>query len=276
MRSIALVSGLALVTACTVHISGGSGANTPTSTGTTSAPAPAPAPGPTTATATPTATATATPAPTSTGTATAGGVGGRAHMRGIRITPAAAPAGPATRGTEVVSAKGRLTVISGDIDFGTNVKYADSFSGTIFLLPPGTTTLPDLTTMTPALALYTRTFEVEPQDFKGLGAPGASLRTNDFAIHYEGFFSTKKAGAYHFDLASEDGARVYIDNKLLLDNDGVHVVTYKAADADLTAGTHLLRVDYFKGSNGKEVNLEIWVRTPDMAPGTATMFAPSL
>jgi len=27
--------------------------------------------------------------------------------------------------------------------------------------------------------------------------------------------------------------------------------------------------------NGKEVNLEIWVRTPDMAPGTAPMFSPS-
>ena len=273
MRSIALVSALTLVTACTVHISG-SGANTPASTAATTAPAPAPGP-------TVTPIATATPVPVATGTvpvpapAPAGTVGSRGHMRGIRITPAAAPAGPPSHATDVVAAQGRLTLISGDIDFGTNVRYPDSFRGTIFLLPAGTTTLPDLTTMKPSLALYTRTFEVEPQDFKGLGAPGASLRTNDFAIHYEGFFSTKKAGAYHFDLASEDGARVYIDNKLLMDNDGVHVVTYKAADADLSAGTHLLRVDYFKGSNGKEVNLEIWVRTPDMAPGTATMFSPS-
>jgi hypothetical protein len=196
-------------------------------------------------------------------------------MRGVHIAPAPAPTGPATHGTEMATPKGRLPLVSGDIDFGTNVQYADSFRGTIFLLPPGTTTLPDLTTMTPALALYTRTFEVEPQDFKGLGAAGASPRTNDFAIRYEGSFNAKKAGAYHFDLASEDGARVWIDSKLVIDNDGLHDVTYKDTTVDLGAGSHLLRVDYFKGSSGKQVNLELWVKTPDMSEGSATMFSPS-
>lgn len=270
MRTVALVSALALVTAaCTVHMRSGSGTHHPsgsTPVGTT------PAPGPTEATPTATAPpASTTPAPVAGGT-----VGARGVMRGVHIAPAAAPTGPATRGTEMVSPQGRLPLVAGDIDFGSNVQYADSFRGTIFLLPPGATKLPDLSTMKPSLALYTRTFEVEPQDFKGLGAPGASLRTNDFAIRYEGLFAAKKAGAYHVDLASEDGARVYLDNKLVLDNDGVHVVTYKAADVDLSAGMHLLRIEYFKGSSGKEVNLELWVRTPDMPAGSATMFSPSL
>ena len=274
MRPISVVSVLALVAcsaACTVHVVSGSGANTPPTSTTTPAPAPAPAPGPTD----PTPIATATPVPTATTPPPADPVGGRGRMHAQHVTPAAAPTGPATHGTEMVTAQGRLPLISGDIDFGSNVQYPDSFRGTIYLLPPGATALPDLAAMKPALALYTRTFEVEPQPFKGLGAAGASLRTNDFAIRFEGFFSTKKAGLYHVSMASEDGARIYVDNKLLVDNDGVHIVTYKEADADLTAGTHLLRVEYFKGSNGKEVNLEIWVKTPDMATGTATMFSPS-
>ena len=272
MRPISVVSAMVLLASfagCTIRVSHGSGARSPGNTDTT------PAPDPTRATATPTATATATPVPTATTPPPADPVGGRGRMHAQHVTPAAAPAGPAIRGTEMMTPQGRLPLISGDIDFGSNVQYPDSFRGTIYLLPPGATALPDLATMKPALALYTRTFEVEPQMFKGLGAAGASLRTNDFAIRFEGFFSTKKAGAYHVSVASEDGARVYVDNKLLVDDDGVHVVTYKEADADLTAGTHLLRVEYFKGSNGKEVNLEIWVKTPDMATGTATMFSPS-
>ena len=273
MRFISVVSALVVATGvvgCTVHIRSGSGANAPT----TATPTPAPAPDPTEANATPTA--TATPVPTATPPATGSTVGGQGVMRGIKITPATAPTGPGSHGTDMVTPQGRLPLVSGDIDFGSNVQYPDSFRGTIFLLPPGTTRLPDLATMKPSLALYTRTFEVEPQNFKGLGASGATLRTNDFAIRYEGFFNTKKAGVYHLALASEDGARVYVDNKLVLENDGIHVVTYKEADIDLTAGTHLLRVDYFKGSTGKEVNLELWVKTPDMATGSATMFSPSL
>lgn len=263
MRTVAVVSALALVTAaCTINMRGGSGAHAPT----TSTPASTtPAPGPTDATP-----PTPAPVPVAGGT-----VGARGVMRGIHIAPAASPSGPPMKGTEMVTPQGRLPLVSGDVDFGSNVQYSDSFRGTVFLLPPGATSLPDLSTMKPALALYTRTFEVEPQDFKGLGAPGASLRTNDFAIRYEGFFATKRAGSYHLDLASEDGARVYLDNKVIIDNDGVHVVTYKAADVDLSAGTHLLRVEYFKGSSGKEVNLELWVRTPDMPAGSATMFSPS-
>ena len=205
-----------------------------------------------------------------------GTVGPGGRMAPFVILPAPAPAGPGTRGGDMATPVGRLPLVSGDIDFGTNVQYPDSFKGMIYLLPPGTTSMPAYDAMKPQLALYTRTFEVEPQNFKGLGAAGASLRTQDFGIRYEGFFTTRAAGSYQITVANEDGAKLYVDNKLVVDNDGVHVVTYKAGNVDLAVGNHVLRIDYFKAAANPEVCLEVWVHTPSMNANTVMMLAPAL
>lgn len=54
-----------------------------------------------------------------------------------------------------------------------------------------------------------------------------------------------------------------------------HEAPPRVAKIVLRNGTHLLRVEYFKGSTREEVNLEVSVKTPDMPAGTATMFSPS-
>lgn len=202
------------------------------------------------------------------------GAGGR--LAPFVILPAPAPTGPGTRGGDMATPIGRLPLVSGDVDFGTNVQYPDSFKGMVYLLPPGTTSMPAYDAMKAQLALYTRTFEVEPQNFKGLGAPGASPRAQDFGIRYEGFFTTRTAGTYQITVANEDGARLYVDNKLVVDNDGVHPVTYKAGNVDLAVGNHSLRIDYFKAAANPEVCLEVWVHTPSMNANTVMMFAPAL
>ncbi|CAN5126729.1 hypothetical protein BH09MYX1_BH09MYX1_41840 [soil metagenome] len=194
----------------------------------------------------------------------------------IQVVLAPPAAGQGSRRGDMEAPFGRIPLVSGDVDFGTNIQYADSFKGVVYLLPPGTTSMPTFDGMRPQLAMYTRTFEVEPQNFAGLGAPGASLRSSNFGIRYDGVFTTRVAGSYQFSIANEDGARLYIDGRLVLDNDGVHVVTFKVTDVDLTAGSHTLRVDYFKAATSPEVALEVWVHSPTMPTNAVTMLNPSL
>ncbi len=204
------------------------------------------------------------------------GTSATGRMAPIMILPTPAPSGPGTRGSDMATPIGRLPLVSGDVDFGTNVQYSDSLKGMVYLLPPGTTSMPNYDALRPQLALWTRTFEVEPQNFAGLGAPGATPRATDFGIRYEGFVTARQAGTFQFTMANEDGAKLYIDNRLVIDNDGVHPVTFKTVNIDLTAAVHLLRVDYFKAGTNREVCLELWVHSPGMRTDAVGMLSPSL
>jgi hypothetical protein len=50
-----------------------------------------------------------------------------------------------------------------------------------------------------------------------------------FAIEYKGDFRVKTPGHYKFRLMSDDGARLFIDGKMVIDNDGVHAPSSKKA-----------------------------------------------
>lgn len=54
----------------------------------------------------------------------------------------------------------------------------------------------------------------------GTGSPDAALSPDDFSIRYEGNITPATTGSYTFHLASDDGARLYINNQLVIDNWG--------------------------------------------------------
>ncbi len=77
---------------------------------------------------------------------------------------------------------------------------------------------------------------------------GISLTTN-FAARFIGFLVIPTAGQWWFSLTSDDGARVYLNNTLILDNDGTqHLATAAVSIGPLTlpAGRLPLRVEYFQ------------------------------
>ncbi|HFE52767.1 MAG TPA: beta-glucosidase, partial [Bacteroidetes bacterium] len=49
---------------------------------------------------------------------------------------------------------------------------------------------------------------------------------------------------------SNDGARLYIDGKLVVDNDGLHGAEERSGSTHLTAGRHRIRVAYFQAGGG--------------------------
>ena len=77
-----------------------------------------------------------------------------------------------------------------------------------------------------------------------------------FALRFTGQLHLTTSGNYRFFLGSDDGSRLYLDGKLLIDNDGLHGMVEKQAAIDLSAGYHPLVVTYFDngGGDGLSVN----------------------
>lgn len=66
-----------------------------------------------------------------------------------------------------------------------------------------------------------------------------------------------QAGTYRFRLTSDDGSKLTIDDRVVIDHDGLHGPTPpKEADLTLTSGLHPLRIDHFERTGGQQVTLE--------------------
>ncbi|MFM2094955.1 MAG: hypothetical protein RIS70_2079, partial [Planctomycetota bacterium] len=75
-------------------------------------------------------------------------------------------------------------------------------------------------------------------------------QADQFALRFTGLINAPTAGKYTFFIASDDGSRIYLDNKLLIDNDGLHGMVEKQAAVQLTAGAHPIIVTYFDNGGG--------------------------
>jgi hypothetical protein len=130
--------------------------------------------------------------------------------------------------------------------FGTTVVELSALEGRVYFLPKGTHKLPDFSHMSPAGILYTTMLNVWPQEFSE-GFPNITDRFEWFGIAYSGKFWIEDGGEYRFSLLSDDGAKLKIDDRLVVDNDGLHGAIATSAAATLSRGMHRIQVDYFQG-----------------------------
>ncbi|SPE43103.1 PA14 domain protein [Candidatus Sulfopaludibacter sp. SbA3] len=130
--------------------------------------------------------------------------------------------------------------------FGTTVVSSSGFRGDIYFIPPGTPKLPRFDRLKPEGSIYTNILHVPPRDFSE-GFPGVTDRFEWFAIDYNGRFWIQDPGKYNFYLMSDDGSKLYIDGKTVINNDGVHASIERTGAVTLKAGIHHIRVSYFQG-----------------------------
>ena len=130
--------------------------------------------------------------------------------------------------------------------FGTTVVIPGGLRGQVYHLKRNTEALPSFEKLKSKGTVYTTSLNVPPQDFQ-IGFPGLTDRFEWFAIDYTGRFWIAKPGLYEFLLHSDDGARLYIDDQLIADNDGIHPPADRHASLRLTEGIHRIRVSYFQG-----------------------------
>lgn len=81
-------------------------------------------------------------------------------------------------------------------------------------------------------------------------------KTEKYALQFSGILNVPNAGSWKLRLASDDGSRLYLDGRLLIDNDGNHGMQEKSGDIELDAGPHALVVNYFNSGGGFGLRLE--------------------
>ncbi len=76
-----------------------------------------------------------------------------------------------------------------------------------------------------------------------------------FAVDYKGFIRIAKDGIYTFYCESNDGSRLFIQDSLVVDHDGLHPAEEKAGAAALKAGYHPIRVIYFQNAGSSALKV---------------------
>ncbi|WP_291413959.1 glycoside hydrolase family 3 C-terminal domain-containing protein [Actinophytocola sp.] len=123
---------------------------------------------------------------------------------------------------------------------------------------------------------------VDPNiDFDWDGAPGPGVKANNFSVRWTGSITPPTSTKYTFSLLSLDGSRLYVDDKLVVDNwnDG-RTCCHKLPDAkwgsvDLAGGQqHSIKVEYFHKSGDRPVHLG-WADVAQMREDAAAAAAKS-
>ena len=118
--------------------------------------------------------------------------------------------------------------------------------------------LPDFSKLTPKA-----TGEVEKIDIS------AKKRNDHFGLRFEGALVIDKEAEYTFHIGSDDGSRLMINGKTVVDNDGVHGMQFKSGKVKLVKGRHLLVADVFEVGGGEEIKVEYegpGIKRQDVSP----------
>jgi hypothetical protein len=94
------------------------------------------------------------------------------------------------------------------------------------------------------------------------------------SIIYETWFELKKARRFAFSLESDDGSGLFVDEKLVIDNDlsNTHGPEVKNATLELGPGLHSMTVKYFNGPGDGRLKLTIQDRNGVATPASVAAF----
>lgn len=105
--------------------------------------------------------------------------------------------------------------------------------------------LPDFSTLTPHRegSVPDNLVQVKVDDYK-----------NEFGLVFTGKLKVAKAGNHTFYLSSDDGGRISIDGKKVVEYDGIHPAgDFKEGTVNLPEGTHDFRLEYFQAAGNIEL-----------------------
>jgi peptidoglycan hydrolase-like protein with peptidoglycan-binding domain len=114
---------------------------------------------------------------------------------------------------------------------GLDYKYYEATSYTV---------LPNFPTLTPVKMGTTTNFDIT-----------LANRLEAFSFNFTGYVSVPTDGEYTFYTSSDDGSRIYIDDILVVNNDGLHGSIEASGIIGLKAGKHAISTQYFNQLGGK-------------------------
>jgi cytochrome c2 len=119
---------------------------------------------------------------------------------------------------------------------------------------------PDFDRLTPVASGTVERFTTSPR-----------RREQNIGLRFTGFLNVPADGRYTFYCRSDDGSRLYIGDRLVVQNDGVHPSTEQRGSIELKAGDHPVQVTWFQA--GGEHSLRVSYEGPGLSkqeiPATA-------
>lgn len=109
--------------------------------------------------------------------------------------------------------------------------------------------LPDFNTISPLKSIQVDNFTLEPR-----------MHDDYYGFTFEGMIEISETGVYDFYTDSDDGSQLYIDDSLVVDNDGLHGLKEKGKDVPLSKGFHKIKVNYFEKGGGDV--LKVYYKPP--------------
>jgi hypothetical protein len=81
-----------------------------------------------------------------------------------------------------------------------------------------------------------------------------ALKKDSFGIRFEGYLHITEKALYNLWIMSDDGSKLYFNNQLLLENDGLHGADRPVVKMlPLKPGYYPVRIDYFQRTGDKSV-----------------------
>ena len=83
------------------------------------------------------------------------------------------------------------------------------------------------------------------------------VRDNNWGARFQSWIDIPQDGKYTFYSGSDDGSRLYVDNKLVVDNDGLHGHQELSGEIELKKGRYPIVLDYIQGGNAMSLKV-LW------------------
>ncbi len=145
--------------------------------------------------------------------------------------------------------------------FGYEKPVWGCFEGNVMFIEPNSPKLPtDYSKYEVSSRIYACEWDIPVRSFDA-GFPGVADKFEWFAIVYSGMFNVSQPGIYQFRINSDDGTKLFIDGKPVVNNDGTHPPQSVTGAVELTAGDHELVLEYFQGPR-YHIALQVWVTPP--------------
>jgi hypothetical protein len=86
-------------------------------------------------------------------------------------------------------------------------------------------------------------------------------KVDGYVLRWSGQITVPLKGGYTFQTNSDDGSLIYIDGKLIVDNDGDHGPRSKGGSATLIPGAHAMVITFYEHGGGSKLEVS-WTPTP--------------